>query len=364
MAEVDGARELAMREIAAVNAAMAEGCGLGFCSTKPSAIRVAARQLGVDRNGFRERVGTPDVPGRHYHRFGLAPDWSLAAKADPIIVPEAPRAKPEPVAAPYVWTRPRVAPAPRDGETMRILGIGDVHAKPGRSTETMLLAGRHAAATRPDGYVQIGDWLSLDSCSAHEVKGSKRDAKRPSFTEDLEAGEDSLDAFHRYAPDGVHQTLTLGNHCHRAWRWADAEPHVAGDLPLRIEQLFARYRWQTHAYGKIVKIGGVGFCHVPINFVGKPYGGKHSENTIANDLTFPLVWGHDHRFRFKQVPKIGDDNRIGVCNLGTAMPWGVVEDYTTGTAGWTYGIVDLTIRDCQLVGARFYDVLELREMYS
>jgi hypothetical protein len=355
------ARAQAEREIAAVNAAMIEGCGLGFCSTKPSAIRVAARQLGVDRNALRERVGTPEQPGRYFRQHGLMPDWSLAAKADPIIVPEAPR-----------WSAPRMSEArrhrpvepPRPGETIRVLALGDVHAKPGRSTETVTLAGRHAAATRPDHIVQIGDWLSLDSCSMHSAKGSNGHQKLPTFVEDLEAGEESLAAFDAECPRDIPRDICLGNHENRGWRWADAEPKIASDIPRRITDLFGSYGWTTHDYGKVAMIHSVGFVHVPLTVMAKPYGGKNSENTIANDLTHSLVWGHDHRFRFKQVAKIGDNNRIGLCNLGTAMPWGVTEDYTVGNSGWTYGTVDLTIRDGQLVGARFFDAIELRQMYG
>jgi hypothetical protein len=253
---------------------------------------------------------------------------------------------------------------PPDGPVIRVLGIGDVHKKPGRTDEPIILAARHAAETRPDYVAQIGDWLSLDSCSFHPAKGSAKDSNRPSFASEIEAGEESLDAFDRNCPHDIRRLITLGNHEHRAWRVADADPRLAGDFPLRVEQLFARYRWQTHLYGKMAYIGGVGLIHVPLNQMGREYGGKNSENAIGNDATHSLIWGHDHRFRSKTVPKIGPNNKISLCNLGTNMPHGVVEDYNVGLTGWTYGVVDIRIQGGLIVSAKFHDQMELKERYG
>ncbi len=45
-----------------------------------SATRLAGDSLGIDRATFRERIGTPAVPGSHFRNFSLAPDWSIAAR--------------------------------------------------------------------------------------------------------------------------------------------------------------------------------------------------------------------------------------------------------------------------------------------
>lgn len=253
----------------------------------------------------------------------------------------------------------------QDDRIIRVLGLGDIHKKPGRTDEPVILAGRHAAATRPDMVVSIGDWLSLDSCSFHSAKGSKGDMARPTFAADLEAGEESLWAFNRYAPDDIERHITLGNHEHRAWRVAEMDPKLMGDAPLRVQQLFARYGFKTHDFGKFLTIANVLFTHVPLNVMGRPYGGKHSENTLAADSARSLVWGHDHRFRTKSFYRIGTDpDKITMCNLGTCMPYGVVEDYSVGTTGWTYGVVDLSIQAGQIISARFHDVRELKETYG
>jgi hypothetical protein len=309
----------------------------------------AAQSLGLRRSTFRERlVAAGDMLGAG------EPIQDQFTTYEQIHGAERPRVRIK------VWT----PDTPPEGPVYRVLGIGDVHKKPGRTDEPVILAARHAAATRPDRIVAIGDWLSLDSCSFHPPKGSARDSERPAFYEDIEAGEESLDAFDKNCPDDIARDITFGNHEARAWRMADSDPRIAGDFPLRVEQVFARFRWRTHAYGKMLYLGGVGFIHVPLNQMTREYGGKNSENTIGNDATHSIVWGHDHRFRTKTVPKIGPNNRITLCNLGTCMPWGEIEDYNVGTTGWTYGCVDLRIQGGLITSAKFHDILELRERYG
>jgi hypothetical protein len=324
----------------------------------PSAIEAAARKA-VEAG----MVATVRTFTTRYRTAGEV--YSLAAK------PAAPKDQfttyetiHAPLSKPKVRVQALTQAAPPEGPIRRVLGIGDVHCKPGRTHEPVILAGRHAAATKPDRIVAIGDWASLDSCSFHPAKGSAKDSERPAFHEELAALEDSLDAFARECPEDIPRDITLGNHEHRAWRMANADPRVAGDFPLRLEQAFARYRWKTHEYGKWLYLYGTGFVHVPLNQLGREYGGKNSENTIGNDATHSVVWGHDHRYRHKTVPKIGPNNRITLTNLGTCMPWGVVEDYNVGTTGWTYGIADLAIQNGLVISARFYDQLELRALYG
>lgn len=142
------------------------------------------------------------------------------------------------------------------------------------------------------------------------------------------------------------------------------DPKTCDDFPLRVEQAFARYRWKTVPYGKFFYLNGVGFIHVPLNAMGREYGGKHSENQIGADATHSIVWGHDHRGRYKTMAKIGFNNRISLVNLGTCMPDGTVEDYNVGNTGWTYGVWSLTLQAGLITAAKFYSMAELTEMYG
>jgi predicted phosphodiesterase len=288
--------------------------------------------------------------------------------------------RPEPEPAQDQWTeyekihvaneKPRIRvkvytpDTPPEGPVYRVLGIGDVHDQPGRTKEHLRWIGRHAAETAPDLIVCIGDFLSLSSLSTHPTPGSFRDANRPSLPEELESGEEALNEIDREAAE-IRKHLCYGNHDgDRPDRAADADPRRNSDIPVRVEQVFARFRWSTSPYGKMHYVGGCGFTHVPLNVVGKPYSGKHSENTIGNDATHSIIWGHDHRYRFKNVAKIGPNNKISLCNLGSAMPYGVIEDYSVGTTGWSYGVVDLRIQGGIIVSARFHCMTELRARYG
>lgn len=366
---MDQAREIAEREIAAVNAALKQGHGVGLLSTKPSAIRVAARELGVDRNVFRERVGTPDQPGRHFRTHGLMPDWSLAAQA-----PAAPKSI-------YIeaetlsWTTPTMSEwrmphaqvkLKADSDyILTVLAIGDHHDAPGVDKARATWIGRFAADLQPDCIVSIGDWASLDSLSSHETPGSAKHAAMTTFSQDLESLEESLYAFHKGLPLGSIPTfITLGNHEDRAWRAANLDPKRCGDIPARLEQAFAQSRWETVEYGRHFTLGGVDFVHSGRSIMGKDLGGEHVERTIANKALRSTVVGHTHRRGMFNAPKIGSNQQISVINLGTSMPFGKVANYARlSQTGWSYGVYLLRIHRGVIISEKFWDMRELEEDY-
>jgi hypothetical protein len=99
--------------------------------------------------------------------------------------------------------------------------------------------------------------------------------------------------------------------------------------------------------------------------MGRPYGGKTSENQIINDTTVSLVYGHTHRANVVSRPKIGPVPKLTVLNLGSAMPDGHIEPYAqTSLTGWSYGIADLSLQAGQIIGYRFIPMTELKELYD
>jgi hypothetical protein len=57
--------------------------------------------------------------------------------------------------------------------------------------------------------------------------------------------------------------------------------------------------------------------------------------------------------------------RLTVLNLGTALPYGHVEDYaSTSLTGWGWGIWDLSLQAGQIVGHRFIPMDELERTYA
>jgi hypothetical protein len=253
----------------------------------------------------------------------------------------------------------------RDLPTRRVVVIGDTHWTPGMDFESMSWIGRYVADARPDNVVHIGDAQDFESCEFHSPPGSASHAKRPAFIDDIEAGEEALHTYHKeVAPGEIPHDKTDGNHEYRVERLEEAAPNLAGTLVLQREQLFARYRWRTTPYRHWLFLEGVGFTHVPLSIMQKPIGGRYPENTIGNQATHSIIFGHCHRFNHVTVPKIGINNSITVTNVGTAMPYGYVPRYADGaTTGWTYGIADLRLRGGRVESANFVNMLELRERF-
>lgn len=254
-----------------------------------------------------------------------------------------------------------------EGEGYRLCVIGDTHDSPTLPDKARFRwIARHIGKTRPDKVVHIGDMGDFESCSTHAPPGSQTYAYRPSFKQDMESLEEALSAFHKeLGSHSIPLLLTEGNHEYRIDRWEEGHPETQGILKGCLHETLARYSWKPYGFGEWLIIGGVGFSHVPKNIMGKPYGGKFSENQIGNDAIFSIVYGHTHRAVFRRVPKIGPMNSIEILNVGSAMPDGYVAPYAnTSTTGWTYGIYDIKIRGGHIEDYMFHSMQRLQEEYG
>ncbi|RWI33387.1 MAG: hypothetical protein EOR13_17690 [Mesorhizobium sp.] len=254
----------------------------------------------------------------------------------------------------------------KDLPVRRMVAIGDLHLKPGMEIEHFRWVGRYVAETRPDNVLQIGDFFDFESCEMHSAAGSASQMHRPSFLEEMGAGEDALEAYHSEVGLGdFPHDVVFGNHENRVERLEELAPNIAGTLTLQRDQLFARYRWKTTPYRHWLFFEGVGFTHVPMSIMQKPIGGRYPENTIGNQATHSIVFGHTHRNNNVTVPKIGINNAITITNLGSAMPHGYLPKYCDGaTTGITYGIHLLRLRGGRVESDQFISMLELAEKYA
>jgi len=269
-------------------------------------------------------------------------------------------------AKPRVRVRAYNPEATKEMPSRRIICIGDLHRKPGAPLDPMRWIGRYVAETRPDNVVQIGDCLDLSSCEFHSAPGSASQMQRPSVMDDIDAADESLSEYHKEVGVGeIAHDITLGNHEFRANRLEELAPNLAGTITIQIDQLFSRYRWNVTPYKHWIFFEGVGFTHVPLSIMGKPVGGRYPENTIGNQSTHSVVFGHTHRWNHVTVPKIGINNSITVTNVGCAMPYGYLPDYTDGcTTGYSYGVADLRLRGGRVESASFISMLDLQERYA
>jgi hypothetical protein len=299
--------------------------------------------------------------------LGIAPT-TLKGRLDAIKRP--PRIEPPPPSfspsKPVIRVKAVTQETALEGPIRKVVAIGDLHQKPGRSHERFTWIGRFVADEKPDNVISIGDFATLDSLSSHDKPGSRQYHERPHFAADMEDLAEALDTYHREIGIGqVAHDITYGNHEFRAWRAEDASPNLKDTLVLPIEQSFARHRWRTHGYGEWLFLEGVGCTHVPFNSLGRDFRGEHVENQLGPRAVFSIIFGHVHKESHKIFPKIGPQRRIEICNLGTAMPHGEVEHYAgLSMTGWSWGVKVLRLQAGHIVGHSFVSMLELEQRFG
>lgn len=244
--------------------------------------------------------------------------------------------------------------------------IGDAHDGPLLPKDRFRWLGRHAHETEPDYIVQIGDLFTFDSLCKYDGNETLKGKSKPAYEDDVESGHEALTAFDE-GLDGYEcpKHSTLGNHEDRAFSFTNRTPETAGILTGMLDNLYMSHGWTFSPYGEVYFIASVGFVHVPLNRLGKPYGGKTALDRIANDAIHDVVYGHDHLGGYKSSPKIGRNQKVTVLNTGCALPEGHVEPYVGhGMSGWWYGAVDLKIRGGRLHSWQYHPMSELEKSYA
>lgn len=318
------------------------------------ALKIVAAELDLPINTLRTRTKKGGAITNAHPDLAL--DFSIikAIEVEPAIQVERPR----------ITVRASGIP---DGPIMRICAIGDTHDSPKLTDKRRFQwIARHIAASRPDKVVFIGDVGDFESCSTHEPVGSTEHSLRPSYKRDLESLEEALSLFAKEVGIGsipIH--ILEGNHEHRVVRFENMHPETNGLWKAQLDDLWARYDWRALPFGEYLFLHGVGFTHAPMTIMGRPYGGKYSENQIGNDAIFSIVYGHTHRSAFRRAPKIGPSQSIEVLNLGSAMPDNYVARYAgTASTGWTYGVFDLSLQSGHIRDHRFISMRQLEDEYG
>lgn len=329
----------------------------GFGGPGRGAIQRAAH-LAVERgwadttNAFEKRIYAAKAKGQEpdWTKFRTAHEIVGHTKATPILrIPNDPEA---------------VVP---DGDPVRVFVIGDTHCCPTLSNERFTWLGRAMAERRPEHVVQIGDFGSWDSVSAHEGRGTAGAMARPSISEDFAANQDALARMTREQPDDwrPRKDLTLGNHEHRVIRYENQNPELGQHLSLQLDEMFLRHGWRTREFGAYRFIGGVGFTHAPLNGMGKPFGGVTGTQRAGANSNISLVHGHTHKRDIATVPKIGGTGKVEVVSVGCALPHGHIEAYTRHSpTAWFYGAVEMIVQGGEILDMDWISMLRMRERYS
>ena len=315
---------------------------------------------GLDKQAIANRLGKtrPWVQRRARKRAVEKPRYRVPVGS----FERPPQERPAPLYSPMP------APTPADDEITRVLAIGDLHDDPYIAKDRFRWIGRMIADTAPDRVVQIGDICDLESLSFHSPNDSDSGRYKPRFMADLASLREALDEMFepvRRMSAAPRFDLTLGNHENRIWRFEETAPETAGMLQRDFMVLVSGYGIAAHKYGAWLRIGGIGFTHAPFSVMGKPIGGMTAAQTVARQATFDVVQGHTHKFQHITSPKVGDDERVTVVDLGCALPQGHVQPYAKHTmTGWTWGVVELLIRAGRIQGVNQVPMFEVARRYG
>ena len=253
---------------------------------------------------------------------------------------------------------------------MKVVAIGDLHDSPNiRDKSRFRWIAKHIKKIKPDVVVQIGDIITLDSCT-HYISDDTYTARieKPTFMREMQSFDEALEEFH-YVLKGekVKKYITLGNHEKRMWRYEDKNPTFYGMCQKEFFGTCRKYKWKVIPWGQYLMLGGVGFIHAPINPMGKEYGGEASERQIANKSKIDIVFGHSHRAQDIRVPKISDTKNdfTRILNIGCALPEGHIENYAKHSlTGWTYQIVEIDIWDNHIMEVQNISMKKLKKLYG
>jgi hypothetical protein len=259
------------------------------------------------------------------------------------------------------------ASASPEGAVTRVLAIGDAHDCPSLSKDRFRWMGALANERGVDWIVQIGDFGSFDSLSSHIPNDTLAGKLKNPYHHDVQSLNEAMGALSEgLAGHKPKLHCTMGNHERRVWLFENQRPEVSGMLTGELLQTFADHGWTTTEYGEYFFLAGTGFVHAALNRLGKTYGGKNSENTIANDAIFDHVIGHSHVKRDVRAPKLGPSKHVTILNLGCALPQGHVEEYIYHGAlsGWWWGCCVLTLQGGQIVGVDALPMSELERRFA
>jgi hypothetical protein len=244
----------------------------------------------------------------------------------------------------------------------KIYCIGDAHSSPDIPNTRFTWINKDIRKTKPDHVVIIGDFFSFDSLCSQVPNDSFEAKTKSTFEQDLDWGVQALEQI-TDKNEKLNWHYNGGNHEHRIFKFENTHP----ELPYLLSTKFldSLLGIDYYPYGEVLYLDEVAFTHIPFTVMGRPYGGVHAEQRITNHITTDIVFGHSHRGQLVSAPKIGNVDPIKACNLGSALPYGYLQEYAQHSlTGWTYGTWLLTVEKGSIVSWTFKDMRQLKEEYA
>ncbi len=248
-------------------------------------------------------------------------------------------------------------------KTVRVLAIGDAHDAPDLPKDRFAWMGQLANAEQPEYIVQIGDFGTFDSLNTHMPNDTLNGKLKPPFMRDVASLKEALAVFNAQIKYQPKKHVTLGNHEHRAWKYEDTNPEVAGMLQHQITSTFEGAGWAWSEYGAWHFIEGVGFHHAPFHGGGQPMRQAPGMGALANKLTFDAVSGHTHQKQEATHAKYGP--AVTAVNLGCALPWGYIAHYARHSLqAWWWGCAIITIQNGRIIETQWHSMETLERKYG
>lgn len=226
---------------------------------------------------------------------------------------------------------------------------------------------RFGSDIKADVVVDLGDDLTLDSCSRHDKNDTLAGRYKPPIKADLDHQVEMCQAEERgRSSDWKPRKYKMrGNHNQRLFAYENQHPETEGSLTHQYLQTIAQFGWREYEFGEIAYLDGIGYTHAPFNGLGKPMGGKTATHRAGSMLTAPLVHGHTHAFEVHNAAKLGLVDKITVVQAGCALPPGEVEHYAQHSpTGWSYGVLDMWVQDGEILDLSFKSLELLWKIYS
>lgn len=251
-------------------------------------------------------------------------------------------------------------------ETIFALVMGDAHDDPSIKDKTRFeLAGKYCREKKHDLFISIGDFLNLNSCCFHIPNENYSGRAKGTFLADIASGREAFDAVNSglgsWKPE---RHKVMGNHENRFRRVEETSPESYGMYISLYEEMMKHAGFTYSPYGAFTFYGGVGFTHVPLTIMGKPFGGKNPETQIGNDSMFDIISGHTHTPK-KHVARKINQNHVTIVNAGCFLPYGHYEDFALHTpGGWDWGLTEVIIQNGKIRDYNWVSLKTLEERYE
>lgn len=262
----------------------------------------------------------------------------------------------------------------------KCLVIGDPHCiADDPHMERFDILGAVIADEQPDCVVQIGDFLTYDSVSAHNL-GKRLTMEGQRLHRELGSGKEAYDRIMQpifdlnssrrsnrkalYRPD---MFWLEGNHEDRAYRYVDQNPEMQGVVEYTSKFNPEDDGWVLVPYREHAYYGGVLFTHAPMSGNNQPISSKHIIKNVIKDYDCPLVFGHTHKLGYESDGVLSREGGIRRTALNCGCYFDHLPEYAAGSRGirdWWAGVVFLDNMD----GSGDFDLRtislnRLREMY-